>query len=145
LVRLVDFGPRPACKSYLSSAGTQEHPHPFGFSKFPAKAYFTWKNFGRAGKYGRALFVRAFSQGLVLVIPDSRYQQLRPKDSLVKSITLADPRNRFADVSTAIRHRGKLLITMWGVPIASLSPVLSVVIPAGTRRVVSPPGSSTCT
>ena len=41
----------------------------------------------------------------------------------MNSITVADLRNRFADVSTAIRHGEKLLVTMRGVPFATLSPV----------------------
>lgn len=40
----------------------------------------------------------------------------------MNSITVADLRNRFADVSTAIRHGEKLLVTMRGVPFATLSP-----------------------
>lgn len=40
----------------------------------------------------------------------------------MNSITVADLRNRFADISTAIRHGEKLLITMRGVPFATLSP-----------------------
>lgn len=41
----------------------------------------------------------------------------------MNSITIADLRNRFSDVSTAIRHGEKLLVTMRGVPFATLSPV----------------------
>lgn len=41
----------------------------------------------------------------------------------MNSITVADLRNRFADVSSAIRHGQKLLVTMRGVPFATLSPV----------------------
>jgi antitoxin (DNA-binding transcriptional repressor) of toxin-antitoxin stability system len=41
----------------------------------------------------------------------------------MNSITVADLRNRFADVSAAIRHGEKLLVTMRGVPFATLSPV----------------------
>lgn len=41
----------------------------------------------------------------------------------MNSITVADLRNRFADVSTAIRHGEKLLITMRGVPFATLAPL----------------------
>lgn len=41
----------------------------------------------------------------------------------MNSITVADLRNRFADVSIAIRHGEKLIITMRGVPFATLSPV----------------------
>lgn len=41
----------------------------------------------------------------------------------MNSITIAYLRNRFADVSTAIRHGEKLLVTMRGVPFATLSPV----------------------
>jgi len=41
----------------------------------------------------------------------------------MKSITVADLRNRFTDVSAAIRHGEKLLVTMRGVPFATLSPV----------------------
>ena len=41
----------------------------------------------------------------------------------MNSITVADLRNRFADVSAAIRHGEKLLVTMRGVPFATLSPM----------------------
>jgi antitoxin (DNA-binding transcriptional repressor) of toxin-antitoxin stability system len=40
--------------------------------------------------------------------------------SLMNSISVADLRNRFADVSAAIRQGEKLLVTMRGVPFATL-------------------------
>lgn len=41
----------------------------------------------------------------------------------MKFISVADLRNRFADVSAAIRHGEKLLVTMRGVPFATLTPL----------------------
>ena len=41
----------------------------------------------------------------------------------MNSISVADLRNRFQDISAAIRHGEKLLVTMRGVPFATLSPV----------------------
>ena len=41
----------------------------------------------------------------------------------MNSISVADLRNRFQDISAAIRHGEKLLVTMRGVPFSPLSPV----------------------
>jgi antitoxin (DNA-binding transcriptional repressor) of toxin-antitoxin stability system len=41
----------------------------------------------------------------------------------MNSITVADLRNHFADVSATIRHGEKLIITMRGVPFATLAPL----------------------
>lgn len=41
----------------------------------------------------------------------------------MNSITVADLRNRFADVSAAIRQGEKLIVTMRGVPFATLAPL----------------------